>query len=152
VIGAVADRRTTAQRVAEELVRVPNLRGRRDLVELLGQLAAGCHSELEVWGCREVFTGPGFEHLEWQAPVRLRRRTIYLDAFDREARVAFELDGAAWHTSPVDRARDLRRDAALAALGILVVRYTYERLHAEPMAVRAEARSILAVHRRRRGA
>jgi very-short-patch-repair endonuclease len=66
--------------------------------------------------------------------------------------VAFELDGAAWHTSPVDRARDLRRDAALAALGILVVRYTYERLHAEPMAVRAEARSILAVHRRRRGA
>jgi very-short-patch-repair endonuclease len=149
VLTAVGDRRTTPQRISAELCRVPNLPRRRELADLLRLLDAGCRSELEIWGYREVFTGPGFAHLEWQVPVRLGKRTVYLDVFDRAAGVAFELDGAAYHSSPIDRERDLRRDAALAAVGIVVVRYTHERLHREVAAVRREALAILNAQSRR---
>lgn len=65
-----------------------------------------------------------------------------------EERVDVELDGATYHFGDAQRERDLRRDAALSALGILVVRYTARRLFAEPDAVRAELAHILRARRR----
>jgi very-short-patch-repair endonuclease len=62
-------------------------------------------------------------------------------------RVDFELDGTIAHAAPSDRERDLRRDAELAALGILVVRFTYQRLTREPATVRREVLAILASRR-----
>ena len=62
-------------------------------------------------------------------------------------RVNFELDGASVHGSPRQRETDLRRDAALAAQGILVVRFTHNRLVREPEAVRSEVLAILAAQR-----
>jgi len=60
----------------------------------------------------------------------------------------WELDGREGHVSKADRERDLRRDAALAARGILVVRFTHYRLTHEPEAVRREILAILAARRR----
>jgi hypothetical protein len=71
-------------------------------------------------------------------PVRLGDRTVYLDVDAERERVGFELDGAAFHGDPEQREADLCRDAALAALGIQVVRFSHRRLVREPGAVRRE--------------
>jgi very-short-patch-repair endonuclease len=85
--------------------------------------------------------------LEWNVRVRLGGRTAYLDVYCREVRVNFELDGAKYHTSAADRERDARRDAALAAMGIMVVRFTHDQLVNHPEQVRAQVLAIIAARR-----
>ena len=77
-------------------------------------------------------------------PVRLPSGLIYLDRLYEEEMVNIELDGAAYHGEPGQRERDLRRDAALAALGFLVVRFSHPRLFGDPDGMRREVRQILA--------
>lgn len=148
-ICAVASRMTTPDRIREALQFTPRLGGRRHLENLLDLLAVGCRSELEVWGYANVFTGLG---LRWQVPVRIGERTVYLDAYDEVRRLNFELDGRKYHSSVLDRERDLRRDAALAVLGIMVVRFTHDRLVRESAEVRAQAVAIMATRRRQMAA
>jgi len=152
VIEAVAGRRTTVDRLTAALATAPRLPDRRALRQVLGLLAAGCHSPLEMWGLEHVFTGPGMPPLQRQVPVRIGGRRGYLDVYAEAERVNFELDGSATHSSPADRERDLRRDAALAAAGITVVRFTYQRMVREPAAVRREVLAILAARRARAAA
>jgi hypothetical protein len=116
------------------------------LTELLGFIAGGCESELEIYGVRHVLAIPGIPPCEQQYRLLLRDGPVRLDAAWPEVRMAVELDGAAFHGSPEARERDLRRDAALAAQGWLVLRFSYRRLMREPEACRAE---ILAAYRRR---
>ena len=52
--------------------------------------------------------------------------------------MAVELDGAAFHGSADARERDTRRDVALAALGWVVLRFSYRRLTREPEGCRRE--------------
>ncbi|WUR57255.1 DUF559 domain-containing protein [Micromonospora chokoriensis] len=75
-------------------------------------------------------------------------RTFYLDLFAEAERVNIELDGAISHGDPAEREIDLRRDALLATVGILVVRFTHRRLTANPLQVRQETLAILAARRR----
>jgi very-short-patch-repair endonuclease len=145
VIRAVTDRRTTPARIRR--VVDPRVTDKATLIGLLDLLAIGCHSPLEIWGHQHVFTGPGMPDFRRQVPVRLRSRTVYLDLYAEAEKVNIELDGDAVHASSADRERDLRRDAALAALGILVVRYTHHRLTHDPEGVRREVLAILAVRR-----
>ncbi|MFD0594790.1 DUF559 domain-containing protein [Catellatospora coxensis] len=148
-ITAVADRMTTPGRLREELERTPRLAGRRYLVQLLDRLAAGCHSPLELWGHDRVFRGRAFARLRRQVKVMVGEHAVYLDILDEQTGLDIELDGAAYHSSPRDRERDLRRDAALTALGFTVVRFTGTRLRREPDAVRAEVAQMMS-HRSRR--
>ncbi len=114
--------------------------GRADLVALVQLIAAGCQSELEIWGVLRVLPGPP-DVPTWvqQHPVRLPDgRVAHLDAAYRQAMVAVELDGAAFHGSREQRERDLRRDSALSALGWVVLRFSYSRLMADPEACRRE--------------
>lgn len=121
-----------------------SLPGRGELTRLLNLLARGCRSELEIWGYDRVFAGRDMPPVEREVPMRIGMRTIYLDVFARQAAVDFELDGARWHTSPRDRERDARRDAALATMNIMVVRFTHDRLMRSPDEVRAEVKAIVA--------
>jgi very-short-patch-repair endonuclease len=84
----------------------------------------------------------------WQHPVVLESRTVYLDLAFVEERVAVELDGAAFHDGRANRERDLRRDAALIALGWVVLRFSYWRLHDEPDLVCDEIAAVLETRRR----
>jgi hypothetical protein len=143
-ICAVGERRTTAARLLAAIGSNPNLPGRAELVRLANLLARGCRSELELWGYEHIFTGPDLPELEWDVPVSLGERTVYLDVYCRAAKVNFELDGAKWHASMADRERDARRDAALAAMGIMVVRFTHDQLVNHPEQVRVQIRAILA--------
>lgn len=144
---AVGQRLTTPGRMRAALARRPRLAGRCRLAELIDKLAAGCRSELELWGYDRVFRDPALESLRWQVPVRVPHGRVYLDLYDEETRTNFELDGAKHHAGPADRERDLRRDAALAAAGITVVRFTHDRLVGAPAEVRAQAVAILAARR-----
>jgi very-short-patch-repair endonuclease len=146
-IEAIAARRTTVSRLRSALASTPRLPGRGDLVRLLDLLAAGCLSPLEIWGLLHVFSGEGMPAFARQVRVTIGCRVVYLDVYAPIERVDFELDGAASHAGPADRERDVRRDAALASIGILVVRFTYRRLVHEPAAVRDEVRAILAARR-----
>lgn len=144
VIAAVGERLTTPGRLRHAADTNPSLPDRKELLRLVNLLAAGCRSELELWGYEQVFSGPDLPVFERDVPVRVGDRTIYLDVYCAEARINFELDGAKWHTSRRDRERDARRDAALAAMGIMVVRFTHDQLMRSPQLVREQVRAIVA--------
>lgn len=143
VIRAVNDRLTTPERLSAALERVPKLVDRAALRHLLTKLADGCRSPLEIWGHEHVFTGPGMPAFRRQVPVSIGRRVVYLDMFAEGERVNIELDGATTHGSPGQREIDLRRDALLAAVGILVVRFARRRLVHDVDEVRRETLAIL---------
>ncbi len=147
IIEAVTGRRTTPARIRPVLVGQPQLGDRATLGRLLELLEIGCHSPLEMWGYEHIFSGPGLPEFRWQVRVVLDGRVVYLDVFAEDEMVNFELDGRDGHVSVADRERDLKRDAALAARGILVVRFTHYRLTHEPEAVRREVLAILAARR-----
>ena len=138
---------TTDPRVRAALAAAPKLRQRAALLDLLTRIEHGCRSQLELWGYDHVFTGPEFTGLRWQVPVRLGRRTIWLDAYDEESATNFELDGAKYHTGPRDRERDLRRDAELAELGIHPCGSRTIGMTNEAHAVRRQALAIMEVRR-----
>ncbi|MGY0007230.1 DUF559 domain-containing protein, partial [Micromonospora sp. I033] len=144
VIRAVNDRLTTPARLVDALGTVPKLPDRAALRTLLARLGEGCRSPLEIWGHEHVFTGPGMPTFRRQARVRVGRRTMYLDLFAERERVDIELDGATAHGDPRQREIDLRRDALLATVGILVVRFAHRRLVHETDEVRRETLAILA--------
>ena len=65
------------------------------------------------------------------------------DFFCPSKGLAVELDGAAFHGSAEDRERDTRRDAGLAALGWVVLRFSYRRLTTDPAGCRAEIEAVV---------
>ncbi|SNT64641.1 Protein of unknown function [Asanoa hainanensis] len=148
VIRAINERMTTVGRVRVALDGARRLNGLHEFRQLVRLLAQGCRSELEIWGHDNVFTGPGMPRFARQFPITLGGRTVYLDVFAEPERVDFELDGFSTHGDPRQREADLRRDAALAAQGILVVRFTRRRLLSEPIAVRTEILAILCARQR----
>lgn len=133
----------TINELADGLNGSPRLADKAELRRLVDLFAAGCHSPLEVWGALGVFTGPVLGKLERQVRVRIGGRTYIMDLFARREKVNFELDGAAFHGGRLQRERDLERDAAFAARGIVVVRFSYDRLMSDPGGVRQQAIAIL---------
>jgi very-short-patch-repair endonuclease len=138
VIETVRDRRVTTTQLREQLALRTALPGRGALVELLSLVEQGCESELEIWGVREVLNAPGMPRFVQQHRVPLPSGTVRLDAAVPELKVAVELDGASFHGSAEARERDTRRDAALAALGWVVLRFSYRRLMRDPEGCRRE--------------
>ena len=148
-IVAVSERLTTPQRLLSEALMTSNVKGRAPLLSLCDALVRGCRSELELWGLHNVFRGDRrLSYGVMQYPVALDSRMAYLDVAFVHERVAVELDGAAYHSGRVNRERDMRRDAALTALGWVVLRYSAWRLHQEPDAVRDEINAVLVTRRR----
>jgi very-short-patch-repair endonuclease len=145
---AVRSRLVTARGIEWELRGCPQLPGRSALTELIGFVSAGCQSELEILGVRDVVTIPGLSAPQFQYRVDLPDGPVRLDAAWPELEIAVEFDGAAFHGRLGDRERDLRRDAALAALGWVVIRFGYPDVTERPGVCRAR---IVAVHRQRAG-
>jgi hypothetical protein len=148
VFRAVRSRLLTVAAIEGELPDRPQLPGRSALTELLGFVSAGCQSELELRGLRDVVTVQGLPAPLLQHRVDLADGPVYLDAAWPELKIAVEFDGAAFHGRLADRERDLRRDAALAALGWIVLRFGYRDVTERPQVCRAR---IVAVHQQRAG-
>ena len=147
VIESVREQRVTATELLAEVATRPGLPGRRELQRLVGMVADGSHSELEIWGVEQVLTGAGMPVFSRQHELRLPGRTVRLDAAVPELMVAVELDGAAFHGSARARESDTRRDVALAALGWVVLRFSYRRLVDDPAGCRREILAVCAARR-----
>jgi very-short-patch-repair endonuclease len=142
VITAVGRRMCRPQDLAAELERRPQLRARASLVELVRLLAAGCRSELEIWGCLNVLQAPGMPRFSLQHRIVVSGRTFFLDAACEEVQLAVEMDGAAWHGSRDQREGDIRRDALLAAVGWQTLRFGFARMTGSPEGCRHEIRAV----------
>ncbi len=151
LIFAVQQRLTTPARVLTAADDAPRLRGLAALVSLLDLLASGCHSELEIWGFRRVFDHPSLPVARRQLLVEVAGRRAYLDVAYESELVDIELDGSRYHFGFERREHDMRRDAALAALGWLVLRFSHRRLHEDPDTVCREILATLEVRRRQLG-
>lgn len=116
---------TTAALLRDALSERPNVAGHRDLAQTIELIADGCQSELEVLGVLDVFRHASLPPSVGQYKLRAGGTFVRLDRAWPEVKLAVELDGAKHHTSPEDRMRDLSRDAALAAAGWVVLRFTY---------------------------
>ena len=144
VIEAVRTRAVDVEEVRAASVRQRLHAGRPALTDLLDLVAGGCQSELEVFGVLQVLRGAGMPPFTQQHRVVLAGgRSVLLDAAWPGVRVAVELDGAAFHGSRDQRERDLRRDTALAALGWVVLRFSYRRLTTDPQGCRREIQAVL---------
>ena len=144
VITAIRERQVRPAALRAAVTRRPALAGRAGLLDLASKVDCGSHSELQIWGVDHVLTGPGMPPFLRQFRVALPHKTVWLDAAVPELLVAIELDGAAFHGDPDARERDTRRDVALAALGWVVLRFSYRRLTSEPEACRREILAVCA--------
>lgn len=147
VLRAARERRVTVVQLAGELELVPRLAGRAALLELLAEIDAGVQSYLELQGRRALLSVPGLPRPQLQHRVLLPDGPVHLDAAWPEVLLAVEFDGAAFHSDPEARQRDLRRDAALAAMGWVVLRFSYADVTERP---RACAAQVAAAYRSRR--
>lgn len=139
-------RRITAGQLDEALAERPNVAGRRLLRQVIDLIADGCESELEAHGVLNVFRHRSLPPSVGQLRITLPTGTIRLDRAWPEAMLAVELDGSRYHTSAEDRRKDLARDAALAALGWVVLRFTFADVLRDADGVRAR---VLEVYRTR---
>jgi hypothetical protein len=146
VVRATRERRVSVAGIEAELPAVPRLPGRAALVELLDRVRPGAQSLLEILGLQALRAAPGLPAPQLQYRVALPDGPVHLDAAWPEVRLAVEFDGAAFHSDPEARQRDLRRDAALAALGWVVLRFSYEDVTRRP---RRCATQIAAAYRQR---
>ena len=148
VIRAVRNGMCSVRQWRTEIERRTRLPSRAALVELVGLLAEGCRSELEIWGCVHILRGSDMPRFVLQRPVTVRGETFVLDAACAEVMLAVELDGAAWHGSRDRRERDIRRDALLATLGRQTLRFGFRRATAAADACRRDIRAAYEARRR----
>jgi very-short-patch-repair endonuclease len=125
VARAERERLVTPAKLAGVVARHPGQPGVATLARLIGQPdgAAFTRSELEV-RFRDELARFGLPSPRFNARVG----GFELDCWWPDARMAAELDGAAYHASWRSQENDRRRDRELAALGITVVRVAWRHL------------------------
>lgn len=142
---ACSRRLTTSARLRAAMAARPKLRWRRELTDALHDVGSGIHSPLEWRYVRGVEVAHGLPTGERQARSRAGNRTRYMDNHYREFGVVVELDGQASHTVEA-RWRDIHRDNASAAVGMITLRYGWTDVADDSCRV---AREVAAVLRRR---
>ena len=145
VLRAVRERMVTVADVEAELPAVRRLPGLTSLHELLAAAGAGSHSHLEILGLCAL-RAAGLPPPQLQYAIALGYRTLHVDAAWPEVKLAVEFDGATYHANRDEWQSDLRRDAALAALGWVVLRFSYVDMSERPASCAAQ---IAAPYRQR---
>lgn len=143
---ACGGRFTTPARLQAAMASRNRLRWRAELSSALAGIGDGVHSVLEHRCARDVERAHGLPRPERQARVRRGARTEYRDALYRRYGLAVETDGRLAHAGEA-RWRDIRRDNAAAADGIITLRYGWQDITQRPCDVAAEIATVL----RRRG-
>ncbi len=92
----------------------------------------------------ELVRAAGLPQPETNVKVQTRRCRYEIDCFWREHAVAVELDGRAAHARTMAFESDRRKDAALSAVGLHPLRFTWYRVTREPADVIAELEATLA--------
>lgn len=139
----LGSRLTTADKLRQALEARAKVRWRAEVAELLGAGAAGFHSILERRYHRDVERPHGLPSARRQALFRIGDHNEYRDVLYEAYRTAVELDGDATHPAEIRR-RDVRRDNAAAADGIVTLRYGWFDVAQTPCRVAAEVERVLA--------
>jgi predicted transcriptional regulator of viral defense system len=92
----------------------------------------------------ELLRAAGLPQPETNVKVRTRRCEYEVDCLWREAGVAVELDGRAAHARAAAFEADRARDAALSAIGLRPLRFTWHRVTEEGAEVIGELEATLA--------
>jgi len=140
LIRACSRRLTTDALLLAAIDARRKLRWRNELAAALND--AGIHSSLEWRYVRDVERRHGLPIAQRQAVSRAGIRTRHLDNLYREFGVAVELDGRAAHPAEA-RWRDIHRDNASAAVGIITLRYNWADITMDPCRVANEIACVL---------
>jgi len=139
---ACADGLTTPFLLRWRMGMRARLRWRPELTAALCDVQDGVHSLLEHRHLNRVERAHGLPRAKRQVRVIRGRRRQYRDAYCEDFRVCVELDGQAAH--PVGaRWRDIRRDNANAADGVITLRYGWADIAEHPCLVAAEIAAVL---------
>ena len=117
-------RLTTPGLVLQTMQSRPRIRWRGQLAVALSDIAEGVHSPLEYRYVRDVERPHGLPPAQRQVLIIRGSQHQYLDNLYQEFGIGVELDGQAFHPAE-ERWRDISRDNALAAEGILILRYSW---------------------------
>ncbi len=142
VARACADGLTTPFLLRWRMGMRPTLRWRTALGATLRDVEEGAHSPLEHRYLNRVERAHGLPRAKRQARVVRGRRNQYRDVSYDEFGVCVELDGHAAHPAEA-RWRDIRRDNANAAEGIITLRYGWSDIMNRPCQVAAEIAAVL---------
>jgi very-short-patch-repair endonuclease len=91
----------------------------------------------------ELIDTAGMRRPETNVKVKTRRRVYEIDCLWRQEGVAVELDGRAAHVRATAFEEDRERDAALSAMGLRPVRFTWRRVRKAGDEVAAELAAML---------
>jgi hypothetical protein len=139
---ACSKRLTTSSRLRVAIAARPRVRWRAELTDALRDVGSGIHSPLEWRYLRRVEMPHGLPTGERQARSRSGSRTRYLDNHYREFGVVVELDGRVAHPAEA-RWRDIHRDNASAAAGMITLRYNWADIADNPCRVADEIAAVL---------
>jgi very-short-patch-repair endonuclease len=143
---ACGSRLTTPGLLLIAMDRRRKMRWRDILHGALADIGDGAHSVLEVRYVRGVERPHGLPRARRQAAITRADGRIYLDNLVKRYRTCIELDGKAAH--PVaERWRDIARDNASAADGLMTLRYSWPDVAQHPCQTAAQIAAVL----RRRG-
>jgi very-short-patch-repair endonuclease len=138
---ARVNRLTSQSELAATMSRYP---GHHGLAALLPLFRAQSNDDFS----REEAEGRLWELIGLAALPEPRRnfhfRGYEIDFFWPDLRLAVELDGYRWHSSRDRLNRDRQRDAALTALGVQVLRFSYDQL-GEPAKLVAQLAATIAL-------
>lgn len=125
---AARSRRTTSERVLEELARLPRLPRRRFLLAVLHDVAEGVHSVLEHRYLHHVERRHALPRARRQAPRSGPDGVVYRDVEYLDGLLVVELDGRLGHDRAEERWADLDRDLHSAATGSRTVRLGWRQI------------------------
>src|ERR1022692_2044133 len=140
---ACGGRLTTPQRIGVAMSQRAKLRYRDALRLALDDITGGAHTVLEYRYLHDVERPHGLPRAERQVRVVHGGRSQYRDALYRKYLVAVETDGQLAHPAE-GRWRDVHRDNAAAAGGIISLRYSWSDVTNRPCTVAAEVGAVLA--------
>jgi very-short-patch-repair endonuclease len=140
---ACGSRLTTPELLLTAMDRRRKMRWRDILHGALADIDDGAHSVLEVRYIRDVERPHGLPRARRQTAITRRTGRIYLDNLVKRYRTCIELDGKAAH--PVaGRWRDIARDNASAAEGMITLRYGWSDVAEHPCQTAAQIAAVLA--------
>jgi very-short-patch-repair endonuclease len=135
-------RLTTSDLLLAALHERPKVRWRGILLSALDDITDGAHSVLEIRYVRDVERPHGLPRARRQARLTRSTGRIYLDNLVDRYRTCIELDGKAAH--PVaDRWRDIARDNASHADGLITLRYGWSAVAQHPCQTAAQIATVL---------
>ena len=143
VYRAVRRRLVGADQLRAALDAGGRISARRAIERHIDAAERGAESYLEEHAMRGVFNTKEFARFVRQHDVVHEGQAFRLDMYDPLTKTAAECDGDRVHADPVQRRKDIRRDALLSTRGILTVRYGFRDLVESPAWCRMNLLQIL---------